>query len=497
MISLTGSLTNYIYREAMQRRHVLIIFLALLCAILAFFGSTVMLAAPVVSAHAFVIGSDPVDGSTISKAPSVVHIYFNANISAISTAHVYVFQDGKPIDVTASHSTVSPSNPRQLDTPLKHGEALPEGSYEIQWTAVAHDDGHTTYGLIGFNLGFSGTGLSGTPVLGPSTSNNLSDMRAFSFTNSITILWDWLVLLALTLWLGLLVTERLTLATMDQTSPLLERARQQTLPLQRLCLVGLLLGELIALVLRAMHMAQSLDGTFDGLLIWHLLSQTYYGTLWLARIALILVAIGLLSWNSQLAKRRKNAAVLPQHYTAVWLILAGLLVLTYALTDNATQNLLLHISATVFAWFHWVALGTWFGGLVYLGYILYPLIAVVDRDQRAGTVVALQRRFTPFQFASIGALLVSSLFLAEASINSVQQWVQEPYGRVLLVQFVLLSMMLLLSLYWLLTLGPKLKRQALLLSVVDPELPARRARLLAFVQTGRGLKRIISIQAWL
>src|SRR5579863_6055927 len=40
---------------------------------------------------AFVIGSDPVDGSTIAAPPKMVRIFFNADISAASVAHVYVF----------------------------------------------------------------------------------------------------------------------------------------------------------------------------------------------------------------------------------------------------------------------------------------------------------------------------------------------------------------------------------------------------------------------
>jgi len=41
-------------------------------------------------AHAFVIGSDPVDGSTINTPPAVVRIFFNAPISSASIAHVYL-----------------------------------------------------------------------------------------------------------------------------------------------------------------------------------------------------------------------------------------------------------------------------------------------------------------------------------------------------------------------------------------------------------------------
>ena len=66
----------------------------------------------VVYAHAFVIGSDPIDGSTIAGSPAVARIYFNAAISSASIAHVYLFTTGStPSEgqlVDAARSTVSP-----------------------------------------------------------------------------------------------------------------------------------------------------------------------------------------------------------------------------------------------------------------------------------------------------------------------------------------------------------------------------------------------------
>jgi hypothetical protein len=44
---------------------------------------------PAALAHAFVIGSDPVDGSTLNTAPSAVSIFFNVPISSASSASVY------------------------------------------------------------------------------------------------------------------------------------------------------------------------------------------------------------------------------------------------------------------------------------------------------------------------------------------------------------------------------------------------------------------------
>src|SRR5437763_7866475 len=58
---------------------------------------------PVALAHAFGIGSDPVDGSTISTVPRVARIFLGAPISPASTS--YVFTPDQP-QVGTFHRTV-------------------------------------------------------------------------------------------------------------------------------------------------------------------------------------------------------------------------------------------------------------------------------------------------------------------------------------------------------------------------------------------------------
>ena len=136
----------------MRQRRLLVIATALILGILAYLCSATLLPAPLASAHAYVIGSDPVDGSVVNTVPSVVRIFFNAPVSPISEAHVYSIQNGTLVDVGSAPSSVASSSSRELDIPLKTPSALPQGSYEIIWTAVASDDGHTTHGIIGFDV---------------------------------------------------------------------------------------------------------------------------------------------------------------------------------------------------------------------------------------------------------------------------------------------------------------------------------------------------------
>src|SRR6185312_11336198 len=247
----------------MQQRRLFLITLALFLSVLTFLGSTIVLQSPVAMAHAYVIGSDPVDGSTINAVPSVIHIFFNTTISPVSTAHIYSIQDGRLVDVTATPSSIPPSHPRQLDTLVQAPSSLPQGSYEVKWTAVSNDDGHTTFGIIGFNVGFSGLGISGIPTLGPTTSNNLEEIRSLNFLNILTVIWEWLILAALTFWIGILVMERFLLTGRERIPTLLERARKHAISLQQFCLFILICGEVVTVILRGTNLTQALSSS-DG-----------------------------------------------------------------------------------------------------------------------------------------------------------------------------------------------------------------------------------------
>ena len=510
---------------------------------------------PTASAHAFVIGSDPVDGSTINSAPAVMRIFFNEDISPISSAHIYFGPDAQAMD--GGRSTVSSTNPRELDTALLRSDQLPQGSYTVRWTALSSVDGQATHGVIGFNIGHSSLGLPGEVILGPSTSNILPQL---DLQGGLSVAWDWLVMAALMLWVGMVVMEGLMLKPGLPVSQI----KKQALPLQWLCLAALLFGEIINLVLRATLFNQVLgSGGIDLGLSGQILVETNYGHLWLVRIVLIGLALGFLWWttreqhskastnslrgtgrsartNSFSQLRREaaleetpskqepvvqqdgelNAASLtsasltpplsggqvtrrgvgvpavpaqPQWQTITWFVLAGLILLSFVLSGDAAQLAQPHFSAIVLDWLYLAAQGIWMGGAAYLAFVLLPVLPISEPDHYGESLVVLLRQFTPLILGAIGVLLVSGLFLSESAITTIQQLVTDPYGRALLVKIALVLVMLIFTGYALFYVRPKLVRQAVLLPVVDAELPARRTRQSALERRGRSLKRVMNI----
>jgi len=494
-------------------------------------------------AHAYVIGSDPVDGSTVTTIPRVVRIYFNATVSPMSVVQVSYVQNGAFVPVQTRSSVVA-GNARELDTALP--VTLASGSYFVRWTAIANDDGHTTFGSIGFNVGRSSTGVAGTPTLGPQSSNDTDGTRTLDVVGILAVAWEWLVIVALTFWVGILVTERLILVRVERIADLLDRARRLALPLQWLCLAALFVGEVVTLVLRGVHVTHGIyvtDATNNGVLDFStlpaLLTQTLYGYLWLVRCILIILALLLLWWMSRRQHdavtektsqrtfsairtgppylQQADSAATPtgtlktatesgsqytttepfKRYTVLWFILAGLILCTYAFTENSVGVIQPYISAVVLNGLSLLAQCVWFGGIAYLGYVVLPLLSIVDLDSNTETIVALLRRMTPFVVGGMIAQMICLLFLSETTINAPSLLVDDPYGRVLFVRLILVILLALASLYILFALRPKLARQVILLAVVNADLPARRSRQLALERTTRHLKTVVNLQGLL
>ena len=166
----------------MPRRQLLTTGAALILSILAYICTIALIQPSVASAHAYVIGSDPVDGSTVAKAPKEVHIYFNAAVSPLSSAHVYFTRGGGFTDVGATPSYIAPLNAQELVIPVKTPNTQPRGNYEVIWTAVANDDSHTTEGIIGTN-----NTVIGGKSDGRSANYSVGDIERTAGTSSIII----------------------------------------------------------------------------------------------------------------------------------------------------------------------------------------------------------------------------------------------------------------------------------------------------------------------
>src|ERR1700719_2960683 len=111
-------------------------------AILALALSGTMLAGPCM-AHAKLQSSSPAKDAHLTAAPTTLTLTFN---EAAQLAVLKLTGGGKEIPIAVDkNAKASPS----ITFPLP---ALAPGSYTVQWSAVAADDGHVTKGSFAFSI---------------------------------------------------------------------------------------------------------------------------------------------------------------------------------------------------------------------------------------------------------------------------------------------------------------------------------------------------------
>ncbi len=190
--------------------------------------------------------------------------------------------------------------------------------------------------------------------------------------------------------------------------------------------------------------------------------------------------------------RRVNVA---RWHTIAWLTLAALILLTLAFSSNTAQLAQAHYSAIILTWLQLLAQAAWLGGAAYLGFVLLPPLTTLKPDHHGDFLLHLLRYYMPLALASLAVALLGSLFLAETTISNAQQWLNDAYGRSLLVMLLLFALLLIFTLYSFFYLRAALRRQVTLLTVVNADLPGRRARHSALEQTENSLKHAMHILA--
>jgi methionine-rich copper-binding protein CopC len=94
-------------------------------------------------AHARLQSSTPANDAHLTEAPKSLLLNFS---EAAQLAVLKVLGDGKEFPV-ALDKTAKPSQTFTVTLP-----ALVPGSYTVQWTALAADDGHVTKGTFKFTI---------------------------------------------------------------------------------------------------------------------------------------------------------------------------------------------------------------------------------------------------------------------------------------------------------------------------------------------------------
>lgn len=363
---------------------------------LAPFGLLCLLATPA-QAHAYLVGSNPADGSTTAHAPRELRLSFSEHVVPEATRIEVVGSDGTRTTLhhlrLLTEDATDTEEPATVVAPLP---ALAEDGYRLSWETLSSDDLHRTAGVLVFGVGRSVTplGSSATPAR----------------PEEVVLRGALLACLALALG-GLLACRVLRpTGSDDPDQPLVVRLGLGASWTALVLAMWLFVDQLV--VSGAGATAVLLDG---------------YGTRWLVRMA----GLSLLTWTWTVRRRTTAAATwAPSHLAA-----AGGVVLT-----SLGTSLLGHVGSSsgpvrvLASSVHVAAALTWAGAVVCLAAVLLV--------ERQGGVVALLRTLRAFGLPAAGCLTlaaVTGVFLGSGVVGSVDAALLTTYGRALLVKVLLVA----------------------------------------------------------
>jgi copper resistance protein D len=194
-----------------------------------------------------------------------------------------------------------------------------------------------------------------------------------------------------------------------------------------------LLSGLLCFVFSVANMSGTLAGIADQEMLWTVLNETTFGSVWIARMLLAVIILSVTAvrplWTA-IAGRDLIMACLAA------VLLASLAGTGHAQIEEGWMSLV-HVGSDAA---HLLAAGAWLGGLVPLGFIL------LNYSMRDGEPIVdadwILLRFSSMGYVAVATLIVSGLVNSWLLVGSVSSLLKTLYGKILLGKLALFAAML-------------------------------------------------------
>ncbi|WP_141555245.1 copper resistance CopC/CopD family protein [Bacillus sp. AFS033286] len=357
-----------------------------------------------VSAHAYVVKSNPTENETLKKAPSVVKIEFDEDIQVSHFNTLFVRDSsGKRVDLKDAH--IDKKNKKVLEAGLK--ENLKNGLYSIQWKVISAD-GHPIQGVIPFRVGLAEAGTDDIQV------EEMGYVPQIDMIMERGILYTSFALFLGVLFFNLIMYKGNAIEVQSRSKRIIW-----------ISLIGIFISLLFNLPLQSkMNADVSWLEAFDPFLLKETLQLSVFGYVWITQMALISMLI-LVTYFA--VKREKLSSF------KVWsipiLLFTGLLVMK-ALNSHA-YGLKFKGIAIVMDFLHLFAASLWIGGLS-------SIILLLRKEEDKWTKYwDAMKRFSPWATGAVIVIVITGLFNSTFFIPTIHSLFDTKYGLALLAKILL------------------------------------------------------------
>ena len=409
----------------------------------------ILASAPAACAHAQLLGTSPLSGSTVQVQPKEVIFKFGEHVGGtLGAVRVYDSKGNEVDDLRVTHSD---GNSHWMGVGLE--PHLPDGTYTATYRVISADT-HIVYGGLVFNLGHAGAapkftvaGLIGKNESGEVTRVAFGVVRALNYL-TLALMVGGLAFLFF-VWLPALS------ATAGGESRWSVAARACASRLGRLFAFAIVLGLIVSvlgvLLQGASAAGLSLWSSLKGSVIEGTL-ETRFGEVWGAR-AIVWLLLGLLLLAAKMMRRdaigvldgagdSRSPGTLTRPPPGVILALlalgAGYLAITPALAGHAS------IESPVAVFFpsdvlHVAAGSLWVGGIASLLLALPGATRQLEGGERSRLLLASLARFSALALGSVVVIAATGVVQAYIDVRSFHALLHTIYGALIIVKVVLLA----------------------------------------------------------
>ena len=384
-----------------------------------------LLLAPSAFAHATLEGTSPPRGATVKQQPSAVVFRFSEPVEGnFGAVRVYDAEGARVDKGDAFHPD---GEGAKLGVHLSPD--LPDGSYTATYRVVSAD-GHIVASGYVFSIGKAGQAPKETVAelvagggSGTATEIGMGIARGVQYA-ALALALGALAFLLLAWW----PARRLV----DGDDERWQRAAIAFMRRLRIVLLAAAAaGALSAVAAIAFEAAQaagiSATSALDSTILREELG-TRFGTVWgLTALAWALLGLGVVPALRRASSWRIAPLFVPLAFIALEPALSG---------HPSTQSpvaLLFPANAL-----HVVAMAIWVGGLASLVLILPAATRELEAGDRSRLIAATLARFSPIALACVAVILLTGIGQAYAYVRHLDNLLDTPYGRAVLIKFVLL-----------------------------------------------------------
>jgi copper transport protein len=413
-------------------------------------------AVPSASAHALLVRSTPAANAVLTQPPVQVEIFFSEPLEErLSSIRVF---DMNNLSVDAGDVRVDPSDPTRLTVTL---HSLSEAVYTVTWKVVSAIDGHQTTGSFPFAVGNANA----------EAVSAIQQKSTFRLPFS-TLVSKFLMLVSLAVLLG----DRLFTALVWNPAVQAQTNEVGKPPawarFYRLGLIGILIAIGLGMLAQGGQSTGSELAAPWNPELGRILTETRLGVIWLARLALAILAVGLAGRNES-----------PWRDWSSFVVNLALL-FTVTMTSHAATEP--HPALPMLAdWLHLVGMTFWLGGLAYFFTGIRHLYRLDDR-LRTQLTSFLAGRFSVNAMLFVALLGLTGLYSAYLRVGSWNGLLTSLYGHTLLIKQAFVAGLLVIAVINFLIISPQLKRDRLQ-GAANTNVVTRFAKLIIFELIFAGL----------